>query len=211
MARPGKLREWQKALAALCASCLLQGCAVRFTDPRAGTEHLWGLGTLQLQSQPAGNGLVSVTSGSRVPGLCLTLGREQFGLAIGLTAHQRLAVVATNEHAFTQTVLFQNGLTLARTTNSVFGFGHLSLKLPPASRSHHALITGQTLAGLGTHLGGCSSISLGLDRWQRFTVLNQDTHLEIADESNTGSRFDLFNLRVVAPSSTNISQIHIRP
>src|SRR5688572_1158809 len=76
----------------LCAS----GCAVHYSDYKSGAEHLWGFGKLRLQSQTSGAGLVSVSSGYWVPGLCLELGRSQFGFTFGYVNRQQLALVGTN-------------------------------------------------------------------------------------------------------------------
>ena len=87
----------------ICAvAVLVSGCAVNYSSPATGAEHLWGLGQMQFMTNRVGTNLVAVTTGTRVPGLCLELGRNHFGLALGYLVREKADVAEASRLAETE-------------------------------------------------------------------------------------------------------------
>ena len=77
---------------ALCAVMfVLSGCAIHHFDPRTGTEHLWGFGHLKMKVAPE-SGAQPVITGTRLLGLSLRGGRDDYGLTAGWECRSRITM-----------------------------------------------------------------------------------------------------------------------
>jgi hypothetical protein len=168
------------------------------------------LGQLRLATNRVGDQLVSVTTGSRVPGICLELGRDHFGLAFGYLGRQRLAVVDSNQAANVQPPSGSPAVRLGGESGTFWGFGHVRMKSVPSANRHYAIVTGKALAGLGARAGGGdTSIGFALATRQEGVVQNENMFVEL-DQTNAPHwpGFDLFttHVHVSVPNPTN--EIH---
>jgi hypothetical protein len=70
-------------------------------------------------------------------------------------------------------------------TDHLWGFGHLKMKVNPATNGCLAFVKGCQCVGLGLHLGaGESALSLGLDSHQHLMVYHEDALLELSWPTN---------------------------
>lgn len=184
----------------------LSGCAIHYTDHQKGVEHLWGLGQLGLTVEPISNNLVRVTSGSRVPGVCIGIGHDHIGLSLGYIIRERLVVVETNTVTEPLRLDRSHAISRRNDADSVWGLGHLRLTSIPSTTRHQAIITGKALAGLAAHVGGGdTSLSVGLDGRQRLAMVGQNIGLEFDQDATRWPGFDFFAMRVEssAPEKPN--------
>src|SRR5688572_8315760 len=114
------------AIGGTMALLLLTGCAVRFGNPRTGVEQIWGLGSLRMQTNACGTNMITITSGSLVPGICLNLGAESFGGSFGLV--QRQWIVTTSGESDALAFPRARGLTFRKDAESLWAFGFSSLR-----------------------------------------------------------------------------------
>lgn len=179
------------------------GCAVHYRNAASGEEHLWGFGQLALNVRPVNDRLVSVASGSRVPGFCCNVDQGSVSVSFGYLIRQHLTVVDQNDAADFQFPRGSIALTWhGRETNSVWGIGHLKMKTPAISEPH-ALITGQSLTGLSASLGSERGLKFGFVNSQQTTLPREETYLEFSQPSASSSGLNLFNVRVDAPVFDN--------
>ena len=186
----------------------LSGCAVHYSDHRKGVEHLWGLGRLGLTIEPVGNHLVLVTSGSRIPGLCIGIGRDHIGASLGYIIRERLVVMETNAVMNSPGIDRSQAFILESGAGRFWGFGHLRLNSIPSATRRQAIITGKALGGVGVHAGGGdTSLSAGLDGRQRLAFTEESAQLEFEQNAPRWPGFDLFTARVKEPalSQTNLN------
>jgi hypothetical protein len=189
------------------ALILLTGCAVHYGDSRSGVEHLWGFGQLRLESQPTGGGLAAVTTGVRVPGLCVEVGRDHFGFTFGYLDRQRLAVVDTNAAAGRKHPVASPRFCSIGSTNALWALGHLQMRTVPAPTHHYAIVTGKALAGLGASLGNQdNSLGLVLDGRQQAVVLDENILLDFDQDAPRWPGFDLFKMQVKSSTPDNPNQ-----
>jgi len=174
----------------------LTGCAIHYSDRRTGTEHLWGLG--QMQSSRSNNcEFATIVTGYRVPGLCLEIGRDHFGLTLGYLNRQQLAVVNTNATDAIQPPHATPPFLSRGITNGLWGFGHLRMRALPSSNHYYAIITGKAMAGFCAGAGGGdTALSLALDSRQAAVVLDENVHLEFDQDAPRWPGLDLFNTQV---------------
>jgi len=179
------------------------GCALHYRNAASGEEHLWGFGQLALNVRPVNDQLVSVASGSRVPGFCCNVDQGSVSVSFGYLIRQHLTVADQSDVADFQ---FPRGsIALAwhgRETNSIWGIGHLKMKTPPISEPH-ALITGQSLTGLSASVGSERGLKFGFVNLQETTLPHDETYLEFSQPAESYSDLDLFNVRVDAPAFDN--------
>ncbi len=175
---------------------LWSGCAFRYSDRRSGVEHLWGIGQMRLHQQSAGNGLVTVTTGVCVPGLCLEIGSDQFGFNFGWLGHERLVVVATNAADGLCSPVAWPFLPSVGRANGRWTLGHLQMRSVP-SAGHFVVMTGKALVGVGARLG-CdgNSFGIGLDSRQQTVIYDPNIRLEMDQDVPRWPGLDLFSTRV---------------
>lgn len=178
----------------------LAGCAMRYSDNRAGVEHLWGLGQFQLQVRPLRTNLISVATGTRITGLCLELGRETVGLSLGCLVRQKLVVVSTEAALHELRPDASQAIVLGGGREGVWALGHVRLITVPWPRHHHAIITGKALAGVGAQTGGGGSLTAGLDRRHRLEFADEHALLEVDQDMRLWPGFDLWTARVDFPA-----------
>jgi hypothetical protein len=181
------------------------GCAIHYQNPQTGAEQLWGLGQLRLRVESAGGDgqLAAVSSGCRVPGLCLDVGRDHFGFTLGYLDRQRLVVVSSNLTAALQTPTNSVAGMLAREVNSLWAFGHLHMRTVGRMDRHQAIVTGKALAGFGAGLGGNdSSLSLALDTRQSAVVAGENVQVDFDQDASRWPGFNLFTAKVQATHSS---------
>lgn len=173
------------------------GCAIHYADNRSGAEHLWGFGQLRVQKEATGGGLTAVTTGYRVPGLCLELGRDHFGFTFGYLDRQRLCVVRSNEVADLRFPTAWPAVCAGGETNALWAFGHLRSRSVPLNSRHVAIVTGKALAGFGAGVGGDdTSLGLVLDGRQCAVVLDPNAQLDFDQDAPRWPGFDLFSMRI---------------
>lgn len=195
-----------KWLVGMMMLALTNSCAVHYSNPRTGAEHLWGLGQLRLeQESPVTNvNWTAVTSGCRVPGLCLSVGRDHFGFTLGYLDHQRLAVVCTNQIPELQLPTNSIAWLSARDVNSRWAFGHLRMRGVGSPHRPWALVTGKALAGLGAGMGGGdTSLGVVLDSRQLAMIQHGNVHLKFDQDAPRWPGFDLFATQVQASSANH--------
>ena len=199
--RNGPRKARHALTVAWAAAFTATGCAVHYQNSRTGAEHLWGLGQMRLQVEPAkgSDQLVAVTTGWRVPGLCLEIGRDHFGIAFGYLDRQQLAVVnssATNEVRFPQAA--PRCLSFGSSTG-LWAIGHAQLRTVARSNHHYAVITGKALGGLGVGVGGNDSgMGLAWDTRQRAVVFDDTICMEFDQDATRWPGIDLFTTQVTA-------------
>jgi hypothetical protein len=180
------------------------GCAFHYRNPRTGAEQLWGFGQLRLNVQPAGapGQLAVVTSGCRVPGLCLDVGRDHYGIALGYVDRQQAVVISSNQIS---TLEFPTNSIVGlfpRAANSRWMFGQLRVRATGQAQSAHAIITGRALAGLGAGFGGGdTSLSVALDTRQQAAIADADLWLEFDQDASQWPGFDFFTAALRADSA----------
>lgn len=187
------------AVALLLVGC--SGCALRYANPATGAEHLWGFGQLRMcvESQNPNANWAVVTTGCRVPGLCVSVGRDHFGLNLGYFNRQQLSVVSNDEIAMLQPPTNSLAGLWAREANSRWVFGWLRMQSVGASHRRLAVVTGRALAGLRMGAGsGDTSIGMFLDSRQMLRIHDEDVHLKFDQTARRWPGFDLFETRVVA-------------
>ena len=186
-----------EAAALGCTQCLLSGCAIRYSDRRTGAEHLWGFGQLRLQTSSAAGNLATVTSGSRVPGLCLDIGRDHFGVSIGYVSRQQLEVVdvsAASQFKFPST---SQAIRLSGDRNAPWALGHVRMSGVVSPARRYAIVTGRALAGLGAGaVGGDTSVGFVLDGRQKTIVTGEKIGLDFDQDAPRWPGFDLFAMKV---------------
>lgn len=212
-ATPDAWRVFKRAgrLVGLLILAGASGCAVHYSNPQTGAEHLWGLGQLRLeQESPATNSnWAAVTSGYRVPGLCLSVGRDHFGFTLGYLDRQRLAVVSTNQIAELHTPTNSVAWLSSREVNSRWAFGHLRMRGVGSPHRHWAIVTGKALVGLGAGVGGGeTSLGVAVDSRQLAVVQDENIHLEFDQDAPRWPGFDLFAAQVQASSLNNSKPNH---
>src|SRR5258708_6995377 len=106
-----RLRSWLHR-GPLLVSLLVSGCAVRYSDLRAGTERLWGIAQLGTRIQEVNQEYVSVIVGSRAPGVCFDIGRANLGITLGLLNRQRLMIIKKEDWSDWALVATSRGLSL---------------------------------------------------------------------------------------------------
>jgi hypothetical protein len=180
--------------------CLIScGCAIRYSDPHTGAEHLWGFGQLRLQTERSGGQFTTVTTGSRVPGLCLDVGRNHFGVSLGYASRQRLQVVETNSIAGFLYPSNSAAIRLSHDRSAPWAVGHLRLCGAGESARHCAIVTGRALAGLGAGLGGGdTSVGLGTHSRQVVMVTDGNVSLDLDQDAPRWPGFNLFATKVNA-------------
>ena len=189
----------------------LSGCAVHYSNRQTGVEHLWGLGQLRLEKESAGmtSNWAAVTSGYRVPGLCLSVGRDHFGFTLGYLDRQRMAVVSTNQISDLQLPTNSVAGLSWREVNSRWAFGHLRMRGVGSPHRHWAIVTGKALAGLGAGVGGGdTSVSVALDSRQLAVVQDENVHLEFDQDAPRWPGFNLFATQVQASSPNHLKPNH---
>jgi len=182
----------------IVAAC---GCAVHYRNPNTGTEQLWGFGQLRLQVQSAGatGQLAVVTSGCRVPGLCLDVGRDHFGIALGYVNRQQMLIVSSNQLATLEFPTNSVAGLFPRAANSRWMIGRVGMRSVRQERTAQAIITGRALVGLGAGLGGGeTSLSLAMDTRQQAVVGDADLWLELDQVASPWPGFDFFTAAVHA-------------
>ena len=207
---------WWVLAATLILAQGMSGCAVHYDDRRSGVEHLWGFGQLRLENQSAGtnSNWAAVTTGVRIPGLCLEIGRDHFGFTFGCLNRQRLAVVDTNATAGLKGPAVAPGVRTGGDTNNLWALGHLQMRSVAAPARHYAIVTGKALAGLGASLGRHdTSLGLVLDGRQQASALDENIRLDFDQDAPRWPGFDLFALRVEAsaPNNPNQNNAHGKP
>lgn len=191
-------------VAALTVCGCVTGCAVHYRNPRTGHEHLFGLGQMRLATDSANTNWIAVTSGIRVPGLCLSVGRDHFGLTLGYLTQQRLAVISSAELPALISPTNSPALRLASGPDSIWALGHLRMRDAGSSRRHWAVVTGRALAGLGAGAGGGDTrFSLALDSRQAAVVQHENIQLELDQDAPLWPGFDLFGTTVSASEGIN--------
>lgn len=177
-------------------------------------EHLWGLGEMQLEERPAGAGFATVTSGIRVPGLCLEVGRENFGITIGYLNRQRLSVLATNAASSLVPPSVTPGFCSfgTQTNGSIWGFGHIKMRSEPAQNDHFANVTGKAIAGFGVSAGkNDNSLALALTERQTTEVIDRNIRVDFDQVAPRWPGFDLFTMKVNACTTTNVENKKVNP
>jgi hypothetical protein len=178
------------------------GCAVHYRSSRTGAEHLWGLGRLEFATNLVTTNLVAITTGSRIPGLCLQLGRDQFGLSLGYSICQQTCIVAVDQLAGIQPPQLGQALHWGAGSNGAWGLGHLHMQTVPGG-GHLAVVTGRALAGLAAQAGAeNTSFSLALDRQQRVTIQAEDAHVSFQQDAPSWPGFDQFSMQVTTLPAT---------
>lgn len=188
---------WQTGILVLA----LTGCAVNYSNPHTGAQHLWGLGQLGLKTDSVGEAWMSVTTGSRIPGLCMDFGPRHLGLSFGFLIRQETVVVETNRlpeiHGPERTL----ALPLHLDANSVWGLGHLKMKSVASTHGPRVVISGRALAGLSARLGGGdSSVRLGTQSQQRCVVLDQNIYLTFVGTNQNWPHFNFFKSAIRLPA-----------
>jgi hypothetical protein len=201
-------------LFALALSAAGNGCALHYTNLRAGTEHLWGIGQLGIKTEKVGDAHLAVTTSFRVLGLCLEVGRDSCGLTLGSSSRQQLMLLQTN--SFTGAVPFEGSraLSLQTNPNQVWGLGHLRLHYPCPLNSCAAVISGRALGGVQVRVGpDAGGLTLGLDTRQLCRVANGTGELVIDQDAPNWPGFDLFTAKVqlTAQQTSNLSRAKERP
>ena len=171
------------------------GCAVHHRSAKSGTEHLWGLGSMTWNADSKGTNHAVVSSGVRVPGLTIAVGTDFWGVSLGYTVRERMAVTtanqATNLHA--PTIL---GLAFHANSTSLFGFGHLRLSGPPGRPQ--AIVTGKAIAGLQIALDGARpALHVGTSRTQLTELSATDLFVSIDQNSSVWPYFDFATSHVL--------------
>ena len=84
---------------------VFSGCAVRYSDPVTGTEHLWGFGHLKMRAiplkgdaPPFTNAVIAFVTGVRTVGLTVGVGEDSRGIAAGWDSRSRLVITAPDAH-----------------------------------------------------------------------------------------------------------------
>ena len=191
----------------ICAvTVLVSGCAVNYSSPATGAEHLWGLGQMQFMTNRVGTNLVAVTTGTRVPGLCLELGRNHFGLALGYLVREKADVAEASRLAETEPPCGRPAWHWGNAVSGVWGIGHLKMKTIPVTGGHEAVVTGRALVGAAASIGsGDTSVRFGLDGCQRLTFKDENASLAFDQQAARWPGFDLFQMQVSA-TVTNSTQ-----
>lgn len=191
---------WALALISFYAT----GCAVQYRNDRAGTEHLWGIGRFRVASQIVNSNLVSVTSGSCVPGLGFEFGSGGVGLSFGYLVHEKLIVARASSALKLGVVPSTFALTWSdKETDSVWGLGHLKMNSVPFDHQTDVIITGTALAGLKTQFEKESSgIDFGFRSRQQLVFLS-DQALDFEQSAAPWPGFDFYSMSVAAPLTDN--------
>lgn len=191
--------RWPEWSVAGLVTVLCSGCAVHYSDARSGREHLWGLGQLRLQTkaQSPANGWVAVASGSRVPGLCVSVGRDRFGVTVGYSERQRLAIVPADRVAAFRAPAGWFASMGSRGERPGWMVGHASMRGAGSPEHHCAVITGRALAGFGFGAGGeGAGLKVAFQSQQTAFVRDPDVHGEVDQDAPRWPGFDLFAARV---------------
>jgi hypothetical protein len=170
------------------------GCAIHYRSAKSGNEHLWGLGSMAWKADLKETNHPVISSGVRIPGLAIGVGTAFWGVSLGYTVREHLAVTtsnqATNLHA--PEIL---GLTFHENDTSIFGFGHLRLTGPPGR--HQALVTGKAIAGLQIALDEARpALHAGTSRTQLTELSATNLFLAIDQDSAAWPYFDFTTSRV---------------
>jgi hypothetical protein len=159
-----------------------------------------------MENRSTGGDLAAVITGWRVPGLCLEIGRDHYGLSFGYLARQQLAVVspdvvASLKHPKVSPRFLSNG-----NTNAPWAFGHLRMRGAGSPSHHHAIVTGKALAGLGAGLGDYdTSLGFVLDGRQRAVVVDENIQLDFDQDARRWPGCDLFEMKVISSIPTDQS------
>ena len=177
------------------------GCAVHYLDPRTGAEHLWGVGQLRLQTNSciANSAWAAVTSGVRAPGLCLSLGKNRFGLTLGYFDQQRLTVIPASQLAGLQSPTNTWPGLMARAANARWACGHLHMRSAGEPQHHWVIVTGKALLGFNASMGDDNRLGVLLHSRQTALVQRESIHLEFDQDAPRWPGFDLFAIQVQLP------------
>jgi hypothetical protein len=177
------------------------GCAVHYRSARSGAEHLWGLGTMTWKVDASTNGHQVVTSGVRLPGLAVGVGTDFWGLSLGYTVRERMAVVGPEENPRLQAPEIL-GPAFHKDSTGVFGFGHLHLTGPTGH--HLAVVTGRAIAGLQFAMDDAGpALHVGTARTQITELSATNLFVAIDQDSDTWPYFDFANSRVEIDDGSN--------
>lgn len=195
------VHRFRRLAGLLCLAALpaLNGCAIHYANARDGRETIWGFGQLRLEAKPVGSNLVSITTGSRIPGLCLNVGRDQFGISFGYVVRQQLAVISSPDLAALRPPAGTVPL-LRSDTNALWALGRLRMKSPPGN--HQAFVTGKAVVGLAAQAGGRDgSLHLGLHSRQSVALPDASARFDFEQPARRWPGFDLFAMKVDAAAS----------
>ena len=175
------------------------GCAVHYGNPRTGAEHLWGLGQLRLQteSQATNSNWAVVASGYRVPGVCLSVGRDHFGVTLGYLDRQQLVVLARDQIPGLYPPTNSLGRLWRHDANARWAFGHLRMRATGSTHRPKAIVTGWAVVGLVVGAGGGqTSAGLAMDSRQLALIQDENVHLEFDQHAPRWPGYDLFATQV---------------
>lgn len=145
--------------------------------------------------------------GSRVPGLCLEVGRANLGLTLGLLTRQRLTAIKKEDWAGFPLVAKSWGLSLGTNDNGKWVLGVQSVSHLPNPNRTLAVATAKALAGLGLEAEpNDSGITCGLSSRQRLACAASDSQFEIDQVAKAWPGFDFFNANISSVSLTNTGQ-----
>ncbi len=177
---------------------------MRYSDSRNGAEHLWGFGNLRL-SCVTNSSLATVVTGCRVPGICIEIGSENFGLSLGWLERQRLQVVNQQSAGAVMIPGATPRFLSHAGSDGIWALGHLKMRTVPAPEHHYAIVTGRALAGIGGDAGpGERGFGAGLNHGQRTEVIDENVRVDLDMRASRWPGFDYFSAEVSAATPMDL-------
>ena len=81
-----------RILLVIASGLVSSGCAIRYTNPENGEEHLWGFGHISVRSEHAPSSHHATIRSAATLGLEVNLGREEYGVAAGASRTRRTEI-----------------------------------------------------------------------------------------------------------------------
>lgn len=200
----------------VCLVCSTSGCAIHYRNAKTGSEHLWGLGQMRMETNSGSPATqwASVTTGTRVPGLCLSVGPDHFGLSLGYRERQQMNLVSPEQVSQLEIPQRAWPKVTCSPINGRWTLGHARMRGPGSPRRHWTIVTGRACAGLGLAAGGGETgLQLGLASGRTAALQNTNVQVELDQKPSRWPGFDLFatEVRVAAEANPAEQPMTINP
>jgi hypothetical protein len=73
--------------------CFVNGCAIHYFDADTATEHIWGIGHMEMKAAAARDDVRAVMSGVDLLGASVGRGRDGFSMMVGWERQRHVDVV----------------------------------------------------------------------------------------------------------------------
>jgi len=199
---------WCAGTAGLLLPFILSACAFHYSNSKTGTEALLGVGGFRVQTNQVTKELQSVVAGSVIPGLCIGVGPDHFGISLGYLKREHLFIVnSTDPSGGARQSRFALPLG-SQDPSGGLGLGFMSLRRPARDSHYECIIAARALAGVAFQAGAGTSATAGLQSQQTTVVRSEDLELTLGSTNSVWPYFDYFNHIAISPlDRTSVDQI----